>query len=104
MVEHLFYPKSRADSWSVERLGALHNAQDGRCANPGCQHKIPIIGQKRGVDMRTGRMLCRSCLIALGLVKRQPRILVGLLAYLGFVDLPLVHTVKLRRRRRKVNA
>lgn len=100
MVYTAHNAKSRADSWSLERLGTLHNAQDGRCANPGCRHRIPIVGPRRGVDVQTGKMLCRSCLIALGLTKRQPRIIVGLLAYLGFISEESLTGVKLHRSRR----
>lgn len=80
---------------TIDDIVAMHKLQDGRCANPGCRALIEVIGRSRAVDHdhKTGKvrgMLCKACNIGLGLFNDDPRRLVGILAYLGYIDKKLL--------------
>lgn len=66
----------------------MHRAQRGQCANGGCRALIPPTGYGRAMDHdpATGKplaILCKSCSMALGNVRRRREVLIGLLDYLA---------------------
>lgn len=70
-----------------EEVDAMWKAQDGECANYGCQTKLEK--GKSGAcidhDHKTGKIrgiLCRTCNLALGHAKDDVVVLSGLIAYL----------------------
>jgi hypothetical protein len=70
-----------------EEVDAMWKAQDGQCANYGCQTKLEK--GKSGAcidhDHKTGKIraiLCRTCNLALGHAKDDVVVLSGLIAYL----------------------
>jgi hypothetical protein len=76
---------------TFEQLEAMHRAQGGKCANPGCRSPIDLLGRERAIDHchKTGRirgMLCRNCNQALGLVYDEIKRLEGLASYLRRTD------------------
>lgn len=88
------YPKT--PKLGLEELQAMHKAQHGKCANIGCAVSIPLEGRGRAVDHchQTGALrglLCSHCNTALGFLYDDPRRIIGLLDYLGHIDLPGFH-------------
>lgn len=75
--------RSRHYRMSLDALGTIHNAQDGKCANPGCRKPISAVGRGRAIDPETNRMLCKGCSIALGILNRNQKRLRGLMEYLN---------------------
>lgn len=80
---------------SMNEIAAMHAAQEGKCANPGCAVMISVFGPTRAVDHdhTTGKVrgiLCKQCNVGLGMFRDDPRRLVGALAYLGFIDIKLL--------------
>jgi hypothetical protein len=85
----------RTYAMTIDDIYAMHKAQDGRCANVGCREIIQALGRGRAVDHdhKTGKvrgMLCKACNLGLGLFNDSPRRLVGILAYLGYIDAKLL--------------
>ena len=65
----------------------VHQAQNGRCANAGCNVLVAPVGYGRAMDRdpQTGKplgILCKACSVALGLTRRNPMVLRGLIDYL----------------------
>jgi len=85
-----YKPRRRPSRTPVAELAALHRKQKGVCANPGCRVPVEMRGKKQAHDPPTGAILCKACSIALGNLQRSPRKIVGLLAYLGYLDIKLL--------------
>jgi hypothetical protein len=73
--------RSRHYRMALEQLAAIHNAQNGLCANPGCRKKIKAVGRGRAIDVVTGKMLCKGCSIMVNIAEHNERRLTGLLTY-----------------------
>jgi len=89
-------PYSKAPRLNPYQLQALYDAQNGRCANIGCNITLPLNGQGRAIDHchQTGSirgLLCGNCNKGLGFLHDDPRRIIGLLDYLGYIDLPGFH-------------
>jgi len=75
--------RSRHYRLALDTLGAIHNAQGGKCANPGCRKPISAVGRGRAIDVETNKMLCKGCSIALSILERNQKRLLGLMEYLN---------------------
>lgn len=65
----------------------MHRAQNGLCANHGCNAVIAPTGYGRALDRDAAgkplAILCKSCSVALGVTRRRREVLIGLLDYLA---------------------
>lgn len=86
------YALRRKYGITYDEFLAMHEAQNGRCANEACGRAVcvtaPRYANDRAVvdhDHDTGRVravLCRLCNMTLGHIERQKSVVVGLLTYL----------------------
>ena len=73
-----------------EQFDELIQKQDGKCANPGCARKLSIGGRSGSSasidhDHKTGKLraiLCQACNVALGRLREDQSVILGLGAYL----------------------
>jgi RNA polymerase-binding transcription factor DksA len=72
--------RSKAYKMGLETLGAIHNAQHGRCAS--CDSPIKAVGRGRALDQVTNKMVCQGCAIVLGITERSVPRLRQLIHYL----------------------
>jgi hypothetical protein len=82
--------KWRTYDQSMAEIAAIHKAQSGRCANPGCRELVVPFGRGRAMDHDpvTGAakaILCKACSVGMAVFQRKPRRLVGALIYLGYL-------------------
>ena len=75
--------RSRHYRLSLDTLGAVHNAQNGKCANRQCLVPIKTTGRGRVLDEGTNKMLCKRCAIMLSIGMRDVKRLAGLISYLS---------------------
>ena len=74
-------PKRPRQPWIMD-IGTRISAQRGKCAVPRCFAHVPHVGRARALDVATGKVLCKSCSMILGLVGRERKRLQGLIEYL----------------------
>ena len=72
----------RARGLSGDQLTTIYHAQNGRCANENCHLPIKIVGRTRAMDVATGKMLCKACSLALGIMARSKHRILGLVSFL----------------------